>query len=1074
MQIKSRAVSGRVFLKPFLQTGVLLCGILITSCSTPVSEKNSGPYWSRNTFPSPGHVTNPGPWGEFQGSDRAEWLSAFGVHPANPNFMLQSADLGRLVYTNTRLGGVEFVPAELPLANGATIAFHPHEPKTGYALMYTDDAPGQEGWWRTTDEGETWEHFKFVGDASIVFDHEKRKTYRDRRLFSRGLRSLLVVNPDPERKTHLYIGTPSNGVIVSTDNGESWNPLALEGESIFTLRVSSDGHMLYAVTGKQEYLPPWRYHRVVKGGTLYRIPLGKEEAIAEKVLDDPVFGVTPHPVIGDEVVLVVGDQVIPFQEYGRLRGKPRLEMPGISYVKINPANPKHWIAAGRGRLKDNTFRWSTDGGQTWNHWDTKGETIPNLVDYSPINHNSPRYEIPNDDYMTVQSRLLTDFIPGDPDSVLFWGLNFLKAPMRSDDYGKHFKPFAYGGSFKRVSQIAFGASDKVQGHAITEYGFRLTEDGGRSWKGISLYNTKEISETVAPPKGDNQEYYSSRSAWGIGFHPENEQVLIGTFGRTPTKIFRSEDFGKSWKLAGTFEKERFRFNGQFVFWHGQSPEVVYAGDVRSEDGGNTFPHKTAHPISAMSPTNGDLILSKEHHWNWFVSKDRGNTFLKLPRPPGNPYDTTASIDGNTRKWGEFDPSPKHNPANGNPIRIVVGGLNGAWEYIARAPDLISGGEWQPLNEGQAWEKDPVVDALGKGKWLGGVSFDPRPGHHHIAYLYPVKTAAGRGRGDLFFRQLYRSEDGGRTWSRNLYQFPGEVPQYLCVDELRISPHSGDLILQDYAGQYTLKGIGSLGAVETLESEHARVDVQISPNPRILTFYQPGQPNLLFSSHEKGLQGLRTWYMEPGFSKASRRPANQPVQHVERGNHHLRLESEKDPETELQLTTEIFLSEESPTMKVRHGLLNGSDRTREIALWPLIMLPDAGNVEIPWERNRTTYNVLQYWPRVDPAYGGISVGEEGVFIDLSVIPERYMKLGTRSPKGRLMYHRDGVTLRSKIPEVSDAVYPEGNVSITVYHSGRGFAEMEHVGPLTSVPPGETLWLEQTLELIHTGDAHDGSP
>ncbi|GEM_PF-970992 len=1051
---------------------LLGCSLLAGCTSTHSVQKDTagtpiGPYWQRNTFPGRGHLEHEGPWGDFQGFDRAEWLSAFGVHPSNPKFMLQSADLGRLVYTNTRRGGVEFVPAEIPLTHGATVAFHPHEPKTGYALMLTDNAPGFEGWWRTTDEGDTWEHFKYVGEAVLVFDPEKRKVHRDRRTFSRGLRSLLVVNPDPGKQTQLYIGTPRNGVIVSNDNGETWSPLALEGESIFTLQVSSDGRMLYAVTGKQEYIPPWRYHRVVKGGTLYRIPL-EGESVPEQVLEDPVFGVTPHPENGDEVVLVIGDQALSFSEYGKQKGDVRLEMPGLSYVKINPANPQHWIAAGRGRLKDNTFRWSTDGGNTWNHWNTQGETVPNLVDYSPINTRSPRYEIPNGDFMTVQSRLLADFLPGDPDSVVFWGLNFLKAPMRSDDYGEHFTPFAHGGSFKRVSQIAFGSSDNVQGHAITEYGFRLTADGGRSWKGISLYNAHEIAEAVAPPKGDNQEYYSSRSAWGIGFHPENDQVVIGTFGRTPTKIFRSEDFGESWKVAGTFEKERFRFNGQFVFWHGQNPDVVYAGDVRSEDGGNTFPFKIDHPISAMSPSNGDLILSKEHHWNWFVSKDRGNTFVKLPRPPGNPYDTTASIDGNTRKWGEFDPSPEHNPAKGKPIRIVVGGLNGAWEYVAQDPDLISGGEWQPLNQGQVWAEDPVVETLGKGKWLGGVSFDPRPGHHHIAYLYPVKTAAGRGRGDLFYRQLYRSEDGGRTWSRNLYQFPGEIPEYLCVDELRISPHSGDLILQDYAGQYTLKGIGTVGSVETLRSKHARVDVQIYPEPRILTFYQPGKPNLLFSSHEKGLQGVRTWYMEPEYTSASRRPANRQVQSVNREDHSLRLESEQDPETELQLKTEITLLEDSPTLKVRHGLLNVSDRTREIALWPLVMLPDAGRVDIPWEMNRTTYNVLQYWPKVDPGYGGISTVKAGVSIDLSVIPEKYLKLGTRSPQGTILYHRADVTLRSIVPERPDATYPEGNMSMTVYHSGRGFAEIEHVGPLTSVPPGESLWLEQTLELINHGE------
>jgi len=69
----------------------------------------------------------------------------------------------------------------------------------------------------------------------------------------------------------------------------------------------------------------------------------------------------------------------------------------------------------------------------------------------------------------------------------------------------------------------------------------------------------------------------------------------------------------------------------------------------------------------------------------------------------------------------------------------------------------------------------------------------------------------------------------------------------------------------------------------------------------------------------------------------------------------------------------------------------------------------------------------------------------------------------------------------VPHVPDGEYPEDGGTVTFWNPTREtfggkprFGEIEYLGPLTDLAPGDTLWLDQKLEIIDglEGDDPEG--
>jgi photosystem II stability/assembly factor-like uncharacterized protein len=701
--------------------------------------------WIRNTYPGPGHVANPGPWGPGQGSDRCEWVAGFGVHPLDPEFMLMCTDLGGL---SVATDGAEFRPASLPVRHGHALAFDPHAAGTAYALM-SDPYTGQElgGWWRSTDRGASWE---LILRTHPVRAHARR----------------LVVDRAPARSNHLYVAT-DHGLLRSTDGGSAWEVCALAGEPIWSLAMACDGSSLYVLAGKG------------RRKDCYRIDHGEPASLRR--LEARLVSIDTHPSDPAAGAAVDGSHAYAFTDRGETMGAAihRDGHKGLTTIRINPANPDHLIAYAWGGLASRPFHFSADGGVTWARWRIEDGRCSSLVDYAPLNHDSPDWQLDAEEMMFEGDRDLVGFVPGDPDAVVMWASNYVKGPLRSDDSGANFRPFGHGGQFKAAAQTAIGGSPEVMAVARNEYGFVITRDGGRTWRGYGRHNVPAFRFEAGKP------LWRFRSGWGVAFDPRDDRILIGSFGWDPLRIVRSEDGGGTWREIHTVASHDLRNEDLRVHWHPQDPHVIYAAGLRSEDGGESW-EAMDHAPGAIDPADGDRLLARPERNRLVVSADRGRSWQTVPDLPGQ--------DAVSYGWDNFAVDPTVRGEAG--WRLLITGRNGVWCYRS-ASAALAPGSWRQLATGIDPTTNLVVDAV----WFSDVLFDPRPGHRATCYL--LAGHSGPGKGNVWRRQTYRSHDGGESWAAICGPaYPG-LPDVLPPSDGIVCPHSGTFTLLNTSGNYSL-------------------------------------------------------------------------------------------------------------------------------------------------------------------------------------------------------------------------------------------------------------------------------
>jgi len=792
---------------------VVAFSLLSTVLATPTGET-----WVRNTSPGPGHISNPGPWGDGQGSDRSEWISFFKTSPVNPAFMLVGADLGRAYFTNTALGGSEFVPVDVPIYRTSTASFHPLDSATAYLLLEEREAPGTGGWWRTTDEGVTWEQILDTTATPVG-------------------KNLLVV--DPSNPAHLFVGTISDGLMRSIDHGATWQTVAFAGASILTLEIAADGSSLYLIPGSQIWEDPSPSNRATRGGSLWRIDTDASGDLDPSTLtmvqdastfsEGNFFDLDTNPLDGTKGMLICVENLMFFSNRGDTIDTNTYIGGNLSYAKYNPNNADHLILAGRGAVSWwRVFQWSEDGGQTWHHWTHDGSYVMNVRDFAPSNwrsfnhhyaHQNPKMGCTID---LMEARHLIDFVGGDPASVVMWSTNWNKGPLRSDDYGANFAPFAHGGGFKQAAQMDYGLSAEKIAVGRKEYGVQLSEDGGLSWKAYNVQTTPEF-----PIHINGARAFEYKSCWGVAFDPTNDETLLAVLNYNPAWIMRTEDFGDTWSKVGELT---FSFTGSIyddgrVLWSDADPNYVYVSTRRSQDGGRTFPTTLAHPVAAVHPHNAAVLVSKETPNSWWLSVDYGDTWT-----PISVANLGTALDGGSRPINAsahrnvaIDPRPEHGPHLGNPLRFLIGGEGGVWEFLA---DDASGatGTWSLLpGSAAALVADPFLSTLNdptKPVWLGYVIFNPNPGFTHEVYALPERPHSNKDRGEALYQQIYRSQDYGVTWEHlaDPVDFPGNLPNYFWTKAAAISPQN-DFSFQDYAGMYTLEQpLGHLSAVTEAQNK----------------------------------------------------------------------------------------------------------------------------------------------------------------------------------------------------------------------------------------------------------------
>jgi hypothetical protein len=252
---------------------------------------------------------------------------------------------------------------------------------------------------------------------------------------------------------------------------------------------------------------------------------------------------------------------------------------------------------------------------------------------------------------------------------------------------------------------------------------------------------------------------------------------------------------------------------------------------------------------------------------------------------------------------------------------------------------------------------------------------------------------------------------------------------------------------------------------TLNNAHFTVTVSARPHLRIAALRDSAGRDWLRAYDGDTFWGIRTWLMEPaGQGPLAAALATLPATLTRTGPHGLTAETAPDPATGLSLTWTVELDPARPELHIRHTVRNHGPAPHTLALWPIVVVdPATGGETAAAAEPAPPTDYLMSPANLSPeAARGVHLRPGEIALTLPSPSPDAIKVGARHPAGWVEHRRPDGVLRSWVAFPEGGTIPEGGRNLTLYRSPR-FAEIEHVGALQNLAPGDTTGLDQTLTL-----------
>lgn len=194
-----------------------------------------------------------------------KWVSSLEIAPSDRNVLYA---MGEFFYVSTN-GGADWTTRQLPLPGGSnygSLAVHPNNPNIIFAQINNYYTFG--GTYKSVNGGLTWNALNIPGSSMVVDPGNPDVVYAVSEAYppENGFRksvdggSTWTFIPTPyspsalaidTRRNTIYIGTETQGVYKSSNDGASWqafNNGLLEPPDVYELIMDSDGGILHAAT----------------------------------------------------------------------------------------------------------------------------------------------------------------------------------------------------------------------------------------------------------------------------------------------------------------------------------------------------------------------------------------------------------------------------------------------------------------------------------------------------------------------------------------------------------------------------------------------------------------------------------------------------------------------------------------------------------------------------------------------------------------------------------------------------------------------------------------------------------
>jgi len=271
----------------------------------------------------------------------------------------------------------------------------------------------------------------------------------------------------------------------------------------------------------------------------------------------------------------------------------------------------------------------------------------------------------------------------------------------------------------------------------------------------------------------------------------------------------------------------------------------------------------------------------------------------------------------------------------------------------------------------------------------------------------------------------------------------------------------------------------------IENRFLRLEYLAQAGPRLVRLFLAGSHENLFVELPKFVietpygdfyfrGGHRLWH-SPEAMPRTYIPDNEGLV-VEELADGVRLSQPVEAGTGIKKTLEVHLHDSRPALTVHHALTNQGLWPVELSIWAITQFTLGGVVILPQQQGPLdatgllSNRKLVLWPYTRWHDPRLHLDEPAILIDTrreGIPPTQPCKVGYCNPHEWIAYWRKGVLFVKHAISVPEAQYPDGGCNNECYCNNQ-FVELESLGPLTRLEPGESVEHTEEWELFNSLD------
>jgi len=265
-------------------------------------------------------------------------------------------------------------------------------------------------------------------------------------------------------------------------------------------------------------------------------------------------------------------------------------------------------------------------------------------------------------------------------------------------------------------------------------------------------------------------------------------------------------------------------------------------------------------------------------------------------------------------------------------------------------------------------------------------------------------------------------------------------------------------------------------VRTLENEYLKLEYLAEAGPRLVRLFAAGSDqNILAEAPEMFWEtpygrffirgGHRLWHAPEKMARTYV-PDNGGLVVTELPDG-VRLEAPQEPDTAVYKTMTIHLHADRPALTIEHTLLNGGVWAVELAPWAITQVRLGGTAVFPQQVGQLDDDgllpnrQLTLWPYTRLNDARLHLDDDYILVGPDVDAQPF-KIGCFNRHGWLAYFLDDLLFVKRFPVREGQSHPDFGCNAEIYANDK-FLELESLGPLTLLQPGESVSHSETWEI-----------